>query len=609
MENVMRPDWQRTIGCGELRGENAGETVTINGWANSVRDHGQVVFIDVRDRTGVVQVVCDPARHPDALLAFEDAKKARSEYALSVTACVVHRHVGMENPQIPTGMIELEVTHFRILNTAKTLPFPIDQESATTNEELRLTYRYLDLRRPDMYRKMKLRHDIVRSVREFFYRHDFLEIETPILTKSSPEGARDYIVPYRLEPGLFYALPQAPQQFKQLLMVGGIDRYFQIAKCFRDESQRADRQPEFTQIDLEMGFATQNDVLDLVENLMVEVVSQFTPVTGKKIATQPFPRFTYDEAMTRYGTDKPDIRFGLELVDCSGIFQSTEFAVFRHVIDTLGQVKCVRYPGGARIPRREMDDLVNLARDAGAKGMSYVLVEDDGVGFRGTLAKFVTESERIAILAATQAEPGDLIGFIADQPPMVAKVLDRIRRFIGTKLGLIDKSLMAYCWVTDFPVFEEDETTGGLTFAHNPFAMPRSEHLSMFDSNPLDMRAQCYDLVCNGSESASGAVRIHIPDIQLEVFRKMGLSPEQIQQRFGHMLEAFRFGAPPHAGIAPGLDRLVMLLCDEENIREVIAFPKMGGGYDPLMDAPSHVEEIQLKELGLTVTPVRKEPS
>jgi aspartyl-tRNA synthetase len=449
---------------------------------------------------------------------------------------------------------------------------------------------------------MKLRHDIVRAVREYFYANDFLEIETPVLTKSSPEGARDYLVPYRLEPGLFYALPQAPQQFKQLLMVGGIDRYFQIAKCFRDESQRADRQPEFTQVDLEMGFATQEDVLSLVEGLMIEVVTKFSGETGKHISGNPFPRFTYDEALARYGTDKPDIRFELELVDCAQIFASTEFGVFRQVIDNGGQVKCIRYPNGARIPRREMDELVNLARETGAKGMSYVLVEDDGVGFRGTLAKFVTDIERPLIIEATGAQAGDLIGFIADKPSVVAKVLDRIRRFIGTKLNLIDKSKMAYCWVTDFPVFEEDETSGGLTFAHNPFAMPREEHLGWFETDPLAMRAQCYDLVCNGSESASGAVRIHIPEIQLEVFRKMGLSPEQIEQRFGHMLEAFRFGAPPHAGIAPGLDRLVMLLCDEDNIREVIAFPKMGGGYDPLMDAPSTVEDTQLAELGLTVT-------
>ena len=603
LENAMRADWQRTIGCGDVRAEHVGTIITVNGWANSVRDHGQVVFVDLRDRTGVVQIVCDPARNPEAAAAFEDAKKVRNEYALSITAKVVKRQDGMENPLLATGAIELEAVTFRILNTAKTLPFQLDQDASSTNEELRLKYRYLDLRRPEMYRKMKLRHDIVRAVREYFYANDFLEIETPVLTKSSPEGARDYLVPYRLEPGLFYALPQAPQQFKQLLMVGGIDRYFQIAKCFRDESQRADRQPEFTQVDLEMGFATQEDVLSLVEGLMIEVVTKFYGETGKHVSGNPFPRFTYDEALARYGTDKPDIRFELELVDCAQIFASTEFGVFRQVIDNGGQVKCIRYPNGARIPRREMDELVNLARETGAKGMSYVLVEDDGVGFRGTLAKFVTDVERPLIIEATGAQAGDLIGFIADKPNVVAKVLDRIRRFIGTKLNLIDTSKMAYCWVTDFPVFEEDETSGGLTFAHNPFAMPREEHLGWFETDPLAMRAQCYDLVCNGSESASGAVRIHIPEIQLEVFRKMGLSPEQIEQRFGHMLEAFRFGAPPHAGIAPGLDRLVMLLCDEDNIREVIAFPKTQSGRDPMTNAPTVIDAAQLNELGIRTLP------
>ncbi|MFY7953114.1 MAG: aspartate--tRNA ligase, partial [Armatimonadaceae bacterium] len=338
----------------------------------------------------------------------------------------------------------------------------------SANEEVRLKHRYLDLRRPSMYRKMRLRHEIVRAVREFFYRHDFLEIETPVLTKSSPEGARDYLVPYRLQPGLFYALPQAPQQFKQLLMVGGIDRYFQIAKCFRDESQRADRQPEFTQIDLEMGFATQDDVLDLVESLMIEVVGRFADQTGKVVASDPFPRFTYDEALRRFGTDKPDIRFGLELIDCGDVFAETSFGVFRQALDGGGQVKAIRYPGGARIPRREMDELVASARDWGAKGMSYVLVEDDGVSLRGTLAKFVSEDERPKLLAAAGAEPGDLIGFIADQPDVVAKVLDRLRRFIGNKLNLIDASKMAYCWIVVFPVFERDEESGQLTFAHNP---------------------------------------------------------------------------------------------------------------------------------------------
>lgn len=602
---MSRQEWQRTVGCGEVSEPTLGESVVVNGWAHSVRDHGQVVFIDLRDRSGLVQVVADPTRGATADRAFAAAKTVRSETCVSVTGIVVRRQAGMENPNLPTGSVEIEASEVRVLGPSKPLPFPVDGD-APTNEEVRLRHRYLDLRRPSMYRKMRLRHEIVRAVREYFYRHDFLEIETPVLTKSSPEGARDYLVPYRLEPGKFYALPQAPQQFKQLLMVGGIDRYFQIAKCFRDESQRADRQPEFTQIDLEMGFATQEDVLGLVEGLMLEIVDRFSEQTGKRIVGNPFPRFTYDEALRRFGTDKPDIRFGLELIDCADVFARTEFGVFRQALDGGGQVKAIRYPGGARIPRREMDELVGLAREWGAKGMSYVLVDEDGVSLRGTLAKFVTDEERPRLLAEAGAQAGDLVGFVADQPEVVAKVLDRMRRHIGKALGLIDPTAMAYCWIVDFPVFERDEESGQLTFAHNPFAMPRTEDLEKFDTDPLGMRAQCYDLVCNGAEAASGAVRIHVPDIQEKVFRLMGLDDRQIADRFGHMLEAFRYGAPPHAGIAPGLDRLVMLLCDEDNIREVIAFPKMGGGGDPLMDAPSVVEPVQLRELGIRVDPVER---
>lgn len=593
--------WQRTIESGALRAEHVGQEVVVCGWANSVRDHGQVVFIDLRDRTGLVQIVADPTRNATSDAAFTEAKKARNEYCLSVTGRVALRPAELINPNLSTGEIEIEAIHVEILNPAKTLPFQIDE--ATVNEELRLKYRYLDLRRPSMYRKMRVRHEVIRAVRSYFYSQNFLEIETPILTKSSPEGARDYLVPYRLEAGKFYALPQAPQQFKQLLMVAGMERYFQIAKCFRDEAQRADRQPEFTQIDLEMAFATQEDVLSTVEGLMVSVVEQFAQETGKTLQAKPFVRFTYDEAMARFGTDKPDIRFGLELIDCGEILKDSSFGVFQQAFSAGGQVKAIRYPGGAKIPRREMDELVELSRRIGAKGMAYFLVEDDGKSIRGTIAKFVSETERDAIIAAAGAEPGDLVGFIADQPAMVAKTLDGLRRFIGNKLGLIDKNKLAYCWITDFPVFEEDEENGGLTFAHNPFAMPKAADLDKFETTPLAMRAQCYDLVCNGWECASGAVRIHIPELQVKIFEKMGLSPEQMRERFGHMLDAFSYGAPPHAGIAPGLDRLVMLLLDEENIREVIAFPKMGGGYDPMMDAPSTVEPKQLAELGLTVNP------
>ena len=597
---VAFESWQRTVNCGALREEHVGQSVTINGWAQSVRDHGGVIFLDLRDRTGLVQVVADPSRDGTPADAHALAEGIKDEFCLSVTGRVVRRPDGLANPRLASGAVEIEVGSLLILNPSKTLPFPIEDD-VNVNEEARLKYRYLDLRRPTMHRKMRLRHEIVRAVREFFWREDFLEIETPMLTKSSPEGARDYLVPFRMSPGLFYALPQAPQQFKQLLMVGGMEKYFQIARCFRDESQRADRQPEFTQIDIEMAFATQNDVLNLVERLMIEVVEKLNPQTGKSIFQKPFPRFSYDESMSRYGTDKPDLRFGLELIDCGEIFKETGFGVFKAALETGGQIKAIRYPGGASIPRREMDDLVKLSRELGAGGMAYVLVEDDGTSVRGTIAKFLSDAERDAILRASGAGPGDLIGFIADKPEIVAKTLDGLRRFLGRKLNLIDDSKMAYGWVTDFPVFEKDDETGGLTFAHNPFAMPHATDLDKFDADPLGMRAQCYDLVCNGSEAASGAVRIHIPELQVQVFHKMGLTDMQIEERFGHMLEAFRFGAPPHAGIAPGLDRLVMLLCDEDNIREVIAFPKLGGGRDPMMEAPSAVEAKQLEELGISI--------
>ncbi|WP_395142757.1 aspartate--tRNA ligase, partial [Armatimonas sp.] len=430
--------WQRTIDCGALRAEHVGQEVVVNGWANSVRDHGGVVFMDLRDRTGLVQIVADPTRNVTGPEAHAIAEKVKSEWCIAVRGRVAARPEGLANPNLETGAVEIEAIEVTVFNAARTLPFQLDDKNI--NEEARLKYRYLDLRRPEMYRKMHLRHEIVRAVREYFYAHNFLEIETPVLTKSSPEGARDYLVPYRLQAGKFYALPQAPQQFKQLLMVAGMERYFQIAKCFRDESQRADRQPEFTQIDLEMAFATQDDVLSIVEGLMIEVVERFTEKTGKTILSKPFPRFSFDESMRRFGTDKPDIRFGLELIDCAPHLTETQFAVFQQTLANGGQVKAVRYPGGAGIPRREMDELGNLSRDWGAKGMAYFLVDEEGKATKGPVAKFLSDAEKEALVAAAEAKPGDLVGFIADQPDTVAKVLDRLRRFIGGKLGLIDKN-------------------------------------------------------------------------------------------------------------------------------------------------------------------------
>ncbi len=605
----MEP-WQRTVTCGKLRSEHIGTTVTLNGWANSVRNHGGVVFIDMRDRTGLVQVRTDSASS-DALV--EIAASVRPEFVISVTGNVIPRAEGMENPKMETGAVEVNISNIEILNTChQPLPFQVSDESAMSqvNEELRLKYRYMDLRRPAMYEKLRLRHEIIRKMREYMYGQNFLEIETPILTKSTPEGARDYLVPYRLEPGLFYALPQAPQQFKQLLMVSGVERYFQVAKCFRDESQRADRQPEFTQLDIEMSFVTQEDILTLVEAMTIFVVES---CSDKKVI-QPFPRLTYDEAIRRFGSDKPDLRYGLELVDLGSVFAETEFTVFKTIISTGGQVKAIRFPTGSSLSRKEIGEIESIAKEMGAKGMAYFIVEALGSGdptvqsypsgslqVRSPIAKFLAEAEIASVLSETEAAAGDLVLFIADKPSIVAKSLDRIRRAIADRLGLADKDSMAFTWITDFPVFEWDEENNRWTYAHNPFSMPKEGHMEWIESDPEAMRAYCYDIACNGVEWASGSVRIHKPEIQKAILLKLGLSDKKIEDQFGHMLEAFTLGAPPHGGIAPGVDRLVMFLTEDDNIREVIAFPKMGGGFDPLMQAPSPVDDAQLNELSLKV--------
>lgn len=583
--------WKRTAACGEITEAQIGQTVTLNGWVNRNRDQGGIAFLDLRDRSGVVQVAVDGGDAPDALSV---AERVRSEYCLSVTGMVRRRPEGSENDKLANGTVEVAASAIEILNAAKTPPFPISEDK-DVDEMLRLKYRYLDLRRPVMYDKIKLRHDAIRLIREFMYGRGFLEIETPILTKSSPEGARDYLVPYRLEPGLFYALPQAPQQFKQLLMVAGMEKYFQIAKCFRDESQRADRQPEFTQLDLEMSFVEQDDVLEVVESLYTEILPKLSP----KTLVTPFTRLTYDEAMARYGSDKPDLRYGLELKDAAPVLKDTQFSVFQSVLGSGGQVKLICYPSGASLSRKEIDELTTLAKSMGAKGLAYLLVNEDGV--KSPIAKFLSPEEIAGLVALADAKPGDLVAFVADTPEIVAKTLDRLRREIAARLSLADSNVLHFCWVTDFPVFERDEERGGWTFAHNPFSMPHPEDLPYLESDPLRCRAFCYDLVCNGSEAASGSIRIHKRDIQERIFKMLGKTDEQIQDQFGHMLEAFDFGAPPHGGMAPGLDRLIMYLTDDDNVREVIAFPKSGGGFDPMMSAPSAVDDVQLKELSLTV--------
>ena len=590
--------WKRTASCGDISEAQVGQTVTLNGWVNRNRDQGGIAFLDLRDRSGIVQIAVDGGDVPDALAV---AERVRSEYCLSVQGVVRRRPVGTENANLKTGDFEVAATSIEILNAAKTPPFPI-AEDKDVDEMLRLKYRYLDLRRAPMYEKIRLRHDVIRLIREFMYGRGFLEIETPVLTKSSPEGARDYLVPYRLQPGLFYALPQAPQQFKQLLMVAGMERYFQIAKCFRDESQRADRQPEFTQLDLEMSFVEQDDVLEVVESMYTEIIPKVSP----KTVVTPFTRLTYDEAMARYGSDKPDLRYGLELKDAAPILKDTQFSVFQSALASGGQVKLIRYPQGASLSRKEIDDLTVLAKSMGAKGLAYLLVTEEGV--KSPIAKFLTEDEIAGLVALAEAQPGDLIGFVADKPETVAKVLDRLRREIATRQNLADPNTLHFAWITDFPVFEWDEDAEQWTFMHNPFSMPHPEDLPYLESDPTRCRAFCYDLVCNGSESASGSIRIHKRDIQERIFKMLGKTDEQIQTQFGHMLDAFDFGAPPHGGMAPGLDRLIMYLTDDDNVREVIAFPKSGGGFDPMMDAPSEVEDKQLKELHLTVNyPPKKE--
>ena len=597
---------KRTVHCGTLTAADIDQEVTLNGWVNRQRDFGDLVFIDLRDRTGLVQVVVD-AKETPALVAL--ANSVRSEFVLSIRGRVRARRPGTVNPNLATGEIEVAAQQIAVLNTSKPLPFQLSDEEnmAQVDESLRVKYRYLDMRRPKMYRMLELRHRAVKLIRDFLDREGFLEIETPIMTKSTPEGARDYLVPYRLEPGLFYALPQSPQQYKQLLMVGGCERYFQIARCFRDEAQRADRGPEFTQLDLEMSFVEQEDILSLIEGLTIEVVEQ---LSDKEIV-KPFPRLTYDEALRRYGSDKPDLRFGLELVDLGPVLQGTQFGVFQNALDSGGQIKAVRYPGGAALSRKEVDELGAFCKEFGAKGLATIAVtEPNPAGVKSAIAKFLTEEQLQGILTACEAEAGDLIAIVADEKAaVVANVLSRLRLEIGRRLGLRDPNKLYFCWVVDFPLVEWNEEEGRWDATHHPFTMPCETDLHFLETDPGRIRAQCYDIVCNGTEWASGSIRIHRADIQARVFDLLGISKEQQQERFGHILEAFSYGAPPHGGIAPGIDRLLMFLLDEPNIREVMAFPKMGLGYDPMMDAPSAVDQAQLDELGLKIIPRKKEES
>ncbi len=593
---------KRTHFCGELRKSHVGETVTLNGWCHRIRDLGGLYFIDLRDRTGIAQLNFDVERFPEL-------KNLRSEFVLSVTGKVIERLPEAVNPKIPTGAVEVVVENLEIVSSCEVLPFPISDEDQMerVTEELRIKYRYIDLRRPTMYAKLAVRAECVRLIREYLDTRGFLEIETPIFTRSTPEGARDYLVPYRLEPGKFYALPQSPQQYKQLLMVGGIERYYQIAKCFRDEAQRADRQPEFTQLDLEMSFVVQEDVLNIAEGLTRYVCNSVIEKFGLELdPVEEFPRLTYDESMRRFGNDKPDLRFGLELFDITEIAKTSDFGVFRSVCEGGGIVKGIIYPDGATLSRSQIGGLEEFVKNFGAKGLAQLPVIFDSSEPKG-IAKFFKKEELTSIYETSRAKEGDLLLFVADSADVVNESLSRLRNRIGDECRLRDARKLVFCWVLDFPLVLWDAGTETWQASHHPFTGPKAEDLQFLESDPGRVRADCYDIVCNGVEWASGSIRIHSPDIQSRVFKLLGIDEKKQEERFGHIINAFRYGAPPHGGIAPGIDRLVMLLLGEENIREVMAFPKIGGGYDPLMDAPSEIEQEQWDELGLMLKPQKKD--
>ena len=581
----------RTHRCTEVTTANVGESVTVMGWVQKSRNKGGIIFLDLRDRSGILQIIFEESEIGNE--GYEKACKLRSEFVIAVTGKVVERSAVNEN--IATGGIEIRATQLRILSEAETPPFPIEEDSKT-KEDLRLKYRYLDLRRPDLQRNLMMRSHVATLTRQFLAEEGFLEIETPTLIKSTPEGARDYLVPSRVHPGTFYALPQSPQLFKQLLMCSGYDRYFQIARCYRDEDLRADRQPEFTQIDMELSFVDVDDVIAVNERLLQKLFKEVLDVDVQL----PIQRMTWQEAMDRYGSDKPDLRFGMELKDVSDVVANCGFSVFTGALEAGGSVRGINAKGQGSMPRKKIDALVAFAKDYGAKGLAYLCINEDGT-YKSSFSKFMTEEELAALVAKMEGEPGDLLLFAADKNQVVWDVLGNLRLELARQLDLLDKNVYKFLWVTEFPLLEWNEEAGRYTAMHHPFTMPMEEDLHLIDTDPGKVRAKAYDIVLNGTEIGGGSVRIHQNDIQEKMFECLGFSKEEAQERFGFLLTAFKYGVPPHAGLAYGLDRLVMLMAKQDSIRDVIAFPKVKDASCLMTNAPDYVDAKQLDELGLQV--------